>query len=354
MSSQNTKFQTPFATLYLCNSSLNLPFTAIFFKLGILSYKVLDNRKRFSNSSRGNKDLGWKCKIIYRAVIYTVLAAKQSDADALHVAAAVRFPFYTGRYVTFLPTSRYSRNLFLKNRCFESSIKLLQQGAWHSSSIICVYEVLQMFETLCRRERTKPSPSFLMRAGWWEFGTSTVTLWQTKRHTPCKKTGTDSSQWTRKDKRTMDPTCNRTKGKLLLGIREENPALTERVVTRWDKVLCSTLGAIRDSPGKGHSHLSWIRSNVEVQSQLCLHWAWTRQLPMVPSSLRYSMIYLTFRPTSRIPQSGKRYGKSPLWKAETPLLEPSIRRSKAGVISAAHPKFFFLFTVCFILHFSMD
>lgn len=105
MSSQNIKFQAPFTTSYLCNSLLNLHFTTIFYNLGILSYKVLDNWKRFKNSSRGTKDLVGSCKTIYRAVIYTMLAEEQLDVDAIQVAAAVCFPFYTGRYATFLPIS---------------------------------------------------------------------------------------------------------------------------------------------------------------------------------------------------------------------------------------------------------
>jgi len=110
-----------------------LHFTAIFYNLGILSYKVLDNWKRFSNSSRGTKDFGWKCKIISRAAIYTMLAAEQFDVDAIHVAAAVCFPFYTGRYVTFFPISHEPRNVFLKHSCFKSNIKLPQQDDRHSN-----------------------------------------------------------------------------------------------------------------------------------------------------------------------------------------------------------------------------
>lgn len=149
MSSQNIMFQAPFTASYLCNSLLNLHFTAIFYNLGILSYKVLD-WKRFSNNSRGTKDLGRNCKTIYRAMIYTMLAVEQFDVDAIQGAAAVCFPFYTGRYVTFLPISCWSRNLFLKNSCFKNNIKLPQQDDLHSSYIICIYEVLQMFERLCR------------------------------------------------------------------------------------------------------------------------------------------------------------------------------------------------------------
>lgn len=151
MSSQNIKFQVPFTTPYLCNSLLNLHFTAFFYNLGILGNKVLDNWKKFSSSSRGTMDLGWKCKIIYRAVIYTMLAAEQLGVDAIHVAAAATcFLFCTGRCVILLPISCWSRNLFLRNNCFKSNIKCPQQGDQHRSSIICIYEALKMFETLCR------------------------------------------------------------------------------------------------------------------------------------------------------------------------------------------------------------
>lgn len=34
-----------------------------------------------------------------------MLAVEQFDVDAIHMAADVCFPFYTGRYVTFLPIS---------------------------------------------------------------------------------------------------------------------------------------------------------------------------------------------------------------------------------------------------------
>lgn len=63
--------------------------------MGILSNKVLDNWKKFSSSSRGTRDLGWKCRIIYRAATSTVLAVGPLDVAAIRVAAAACFPFHT-------------------------------------------------------------------------------------------------------------------------------------------------------------------------------------------------------------------------------------------------------------------
>lgn len=133
-----------------------------------------------------------------------------------------------------------------------------------------------------------------MQAGRRQYSTSTGMLWQPKECTSYKKTGTDSSQRTKKDKRTMDPGCKRAKGKLLLGVREKTSPFTKRAVTHWNKLLCyeiSILGATRDSLGKGPSNLNWLLSCIELQSQLRFDWAWTKQLPVVPSSLNNWMIW---------------------------------------------------------------
>lgn len=198
-----------------------------------------------------------------------------------------------------------------------------------------------------------------MQAGRRQYSTSTGMLWQPKECTSYKKTGTDSSQRTKKDKRTMDPGCKRAKGKLLLGVREKNSPFTKRAVTHWNKLLCyeiSILGATRDSLGKGPSNLNWLLSCIELQSQLRFDWAWTKQLPVVPSSLNNWMIWsqLSTRHSGfhglEIDKGSLHCGKqSHLFCSRQ--LKQGLRLKKAEVDAAAHPKFFFLFNVCFILYY---
>lgn len=186
-----------------------------------------------------------------------------------------------------------------------------------------------------------------MQAGRRGCSTRTVTLWQPKECTRYKKTGTDSSQRTRKDKRTTDPSCKRAKGKFLWGIRGKNPPLTERVVTHWNKLPCYEISILGDSPGKGPKQLQRA-SKLHLTTKSAPLWLGLDQTtscgPFQPKLfddlISLSIWHSGFHNVDTDKGSLRCGKRSQLFCSRQQ--KQGIRLSKAEVVSAAQPKFFFL------------
>lgn len=171
-----------------------------------------------------------------------------------------------------------------------------------------------------------------------ECSTSTVTR-HPKERTRHQETGTNSSQRTR-DKSTIS-----TRGKWKIAIRDwgEERALTERVATPWDKLLCygiSILGAIQELLGKGPSNLSWRLCCIYHEESSAVTGL---DQPTSPPSLIYSIIWSHFPPHVQ---------DSTVWEQRREASTEAVhqRLSKAEAASAEHTKFFFLFNACSILY----